>query len=302
MRARFKVLLAVGIAVLIAVLLVILLPAVVSVTGMGQAAASTPAVDLGNGTFLYTNKWIGSYETSLFNTSDGDLAIGQYALDEIGTGYYIRTKPKTEAQFDWVPLTYDVSKLTQVKIIGKAYYDEFLTATGATNLWTTGSSYAGLYYSQLPSGSVVRIQSNATKYKGLTSTPNYPQPVRTEIVTTIPPQEPSPELPTHHSIGYDNSSYISEKSGISSYTFSHTCAGSNRLLVFGDGHTSSSDTTVTGVTYNGVALTLVRSDQHQSGDSWRTSIWYLIAPATGSNTVSVTLCGTTSWVYGGVVL
>jgi len=187
---------------------------------------------------LYTNKWLCSYETVAFNTPDKDLDVGQYALTEDKKGYYIRTKPKAEAQFDRVDLTHDISGLTKVQVVpgAHAYYDEFLTAVGATYLWTPDSQYAGFDPSQLPSGSVVRIPSTAAKYNPLRTIPNAPQPSRTETITVLPPPELiiPPSMP--HSIGFDATSNSGEKTSISSYSWSHTCAGDNRLLVFGEGH------------------------------------------------------------------
>ena len=91
--------------------------------------------DNGDGTYTYSNKWLSSYETILFDTKDGDLDIGDYAPDESGIGYYYRTKPKNQAQFDWTDNASLVKGLHKVKIVadGHAYYDEFLTANGATN-------------------------------------------------------------------------------------------------------------------------------------------------------------------------
>ena len=75
----------------------------------------------------------------------------------------------------------------------------------------------------------------------------------------------------------------------SSYTWAHTCSGSNRYLVVCVSM-NGTDSTVTGATYNGVALTqLVRLT--------RSSIevleyWYLINPPTGTHNIVVTKGGT----------
>lgn len=75
-------------------------------------------------------------------------------------------------------------------------------------------------------------------------------------------------------------------------TFSHTCAGSNRLLVLcatlwqdvaGTG-------TITAASYNGVAMTKANA---VTQGAMRSEIWYLFAPTTGANTVSVTVTGAT---------
>jgi len=71
-----------------------------------------------------------------------------------------------------------------------------------------------------------------------------------------------------------------------SLTFSHTCTGSDRILFVGMTDDSGGSSLITGITYNGVALTKIGGVQ-TSGDRWST-LWYLIAPATGANNVVVT--------------
>lgn len=77
----------------------------------------------------------------------------------------------------------------------------------------------------------------------------------------------------------------------SSVTWSHTCSGSDRTLVVHVNNFESA-VTVSGVTYNGVALTQIGSRiSSDSTSRWVTS-WRLIAPASGANNVVVTLSGT----------
>ena len=69
-------------------------------------------------------------------------------------------------------------------------------------------------------------------------------------------------------------------------TWSHTCTGSDRILlvsIFSQG-------TVSAVTYNGVSMTSLGSYNYTS-PTGNGTLWYLIAPATGSNTVSITHSG-----------
>ena len=68
-------------------------------------------------------------------------------------------------------------------------------------------------------------------------------------------------------------------------TWSHTCTGTNRILFVG--YRCSVSGAVSGITYNGVAMTFIA----QGGDNSSSylGLWYLINPATGSNTVSITL-------------
>jgi uncharacterized repeat protein (TIGR01451 family) len=74
-----------------------------------------------------------------------------------------------------------------------------------------------------------------------------------------------------------------------SLTFSHTTTGTNLLMVVGVSMNISgrNTTTVSGVTYNGVALT--SAGTAISITNRRTELWYLIAPATGTHNVVVTL-------------
>ncbi len=76
-------------------------------------------------------------------------------------------------------------------------------------------------------------------------------------------------------------------------TYNHTCTGSNLILWVG---VVSGDNTMTGITYNGVSLTQVGSS-FQLGTEFLT-LWYLIAPATGSNSLVITRSGTTNFMRG----
>lgn len=81
-------------------------------------------------------------------------------------------------------------------------------------------------------------------------------------------------------------------SGAAALTFSHTTSGTNRgLVVFvGSYEDGSDDTRVTGITYNGVALTLgLKNFQGTSGFDCL-EVWYLNAePASGAHDVVVTV-------------
>lgn len=73
----------------------------------------------------------------------------------------------------------------------------------------------------------------------------------------------------------------------SSLTFSHTCTGSDRYLTVGVNILGVG--TVTGITYNGVAMTQLVVIQNTP--DCKVEIWGLAAPATGANNVVVTLSG-----------
>lgn len=70
-----------------------------------------------------------------------------------------------------------------------------------------------------------------------------------------------------------------------SISANHTCTGSDRLLVVGTVGNGGTDS-ITGVTYNGVAMTKSTNIQGGGGSRYAT-LWYLVAPATGSNSVVI---------------
>ncbi len=80
-------------------------------------------------------------------------------------------------------------------------------------------------------------------------------------------------------------------------TWSHTCLGSERLLVVSIAYYKSPAPTVTGVTYNEVALTQAGT---VSGVVPKLDIWYLIAPATGSHSIVITFSATVIALVGAV--
>lgn len=89
-------------------------------------------------------------------------------------------------------------------------------------------------------------------------------------------------------ITFDAASNSGYQAASSSYSWSHTCTGSNRILIVSVS-TLSALATVNTITYNGVSLTRVRLDSDSVAIG--TEIWRLVAPATGSNTIAVTLSG-----------
>ena len=80
----------------------------------------------------------------------------------------------------------------------------------------------------------------------------------------------------------------SSGAGGSSQTWSHTCTGSNLLLVV-QTYSRTGASSVSGITYNGVALAKI--DALNSGGVILET-WYLIAPATGAHNVVVTWVST----------
>ena len=99
-------------------------------------------------------------------------------------------------------------------------------------------------------------------------------------------QIPIPQFPRIAGIHFDNASVSPYEAALSTYTFTHRVGTgiSNRCLIVGVSIFASGS--VTSITYNGVALTFIRSD---TNGVYRSELWQLVAPATGSNTVEVTL-------------
>lgn len=89
---------------------------------------------------------------------------------------------------------------------------------------------------------------------------------------------------------YDATSTKGYESSIAGSTssWSHTCTGSNRVLVVGVSMLSAAGSSVSGITYNGVAMTLIRAKASAVG-AVRVELWRLINPASGANTIAVTL-------------
>jgi hypothetical protein len=84
-------------------------------------------------------------------------------------------------------------------------------------------------------------------------------------------------------------------------TWSHTCTGSNRILIVGAyGYMASGGLiAITGVTYNGVALTKIAGINGTADAlNQNTELWYLIAPATGANNIVITWASSVQFKSG----
>jgi len=98
-------------------------------------------------------------------------------------------------------------------------------------------------------------------------------------------------------VAYDAGTSLNGSTPALTHSWAHTCTGTNRLLVVGV--SVAATTSVSTITYAGVTLTKAG---HIASAADRAEIWYLVAPATGSNTIVVTLVasarailGATSW-------
>lgn len=104
-------------------------------------------------------------------------------------------------------------------------------------------------------------------------------------------------------IGSNSSVFTKSASGVTSLTFAYDCgSGSNRYLVVFVGDISGDS--VTGVTYNGVAMTQIGKAARgpSNGSTLEGYIYGLHAPATGSNDIVITRTSTTNWIEGGAIL
>lgn len=88
---------------------------------------------------------------------------------------------------------------------------------------------------------------------------------------------------------FDTASNSGYQAAASTYNWSHTCSGNSRYLVVGIAMLSLAQT-VSGITYNSVAMTFLGAKNSVSGAA-RVELWGLIAPTTGTNTIAVTLTG-----------
>ena len=67
-------------------------------------------------------------------------------------------------------------------------------------------------------------------------------------------------------------------------TWSHTCTGTNLILVVGATKTSND---ITGITYNSVALTAGPNQAPTAGNEGA-QLWFLVNPSTGANNIVIT--------------
>ena len=89
-------------------------------------------------------------------------------------------------------------------------------------------------------------------------------------------------------IEYDNAT-SGNALGKSTLSWSHTCSGSNRILLVGVADYSTSPSSVT---YGGNNLTLITSIYNST--TW----WYLINPPTGSKTITITFSSSENFIAG----
>ena len=97
-------------------------------------------------------------------------------------------------------------------------------------------------------------------------------------------------------IAYDTKTTAAQNPA-SSLTWSHTCSGDNRILFVCAQNNSSGLNHISGITYNGVALTKI--NEIVGGLPGVLSLWYLINPPTGAHNIVITAVNGT-WALMGI--
>lgn len=95
----------------------------------------------------------------------------------------------------------------------------------------------------------------------------------------------------------DTTSTSGCQAAASTYNWSHSCTGNNRLLTTGVGILSVIGNSVSGITYNSISLS---SQITKANGIYRAELWSLVAPTAGSNTDAVTLASLGASTAGAV--
>lgn len=107
---------------------------------------------------------------------------------------------------------------------------------------------------------------------------------------------PTPTPVSSQPISFDAFSSAATNPDSATLSWTHTAGAgcSNRILIVGVGNRSNRS--VSGITYNSVALTKIRSDA--PGGDVHSELWYLTNPATGSNQITITMAASTTVTAG----
>jgi hypothetical protein len=89
-------------------------------------------------------------------------------------------------------------------------------------------------------------------------------------------------------IAFDAASNSGYQTAQSTYSWNHTVTGSNTYLTVGIGMLSVAGSSVSSVTFNGVTMAFLGAKASVSG-AVRAELWGLVAPTTGTHSISVTL-------------
>jgi len=218
--------------------------------------------------------------------------------------YVVRTVPVTEGHFEFRDEFTPGTEMKEAREVGRACYNEFTPLN--------------------KNRKKIREKIDCDEYWRIAKTPNYQAPFKNGYVwhgyETMAFDTPSGDLEE----GYFYKEYVGQESVGSllvdrasaaiafdaasdggtiaiacSDSWSHTTTSTADtimiLAAFGEDSTTA-DEILDSATYNGVSLT---SSTTRTGASASVQFWYLVAPATGANTVSVTFCSSGSLGAGG---
>jgi hypothetical protein len=152
--------------------------------------------------------------------------------------------------------------------------------TGQTYFYnTTVTHLAGASYLRAPSGTVTMSWRVANVFDYV------------HAIAVFKPHSPRTEMKVA-----GTSSATAWTTDVTSRTWSHTVSGGdNRLLavsVSNRDNTTDGDRVISGITYNGTALTqAVSQDDTSAGDNMRAEVWYLVNPPVGTASVVVSFAG-----------
>ncbi len=96
----------------------------------------------------------------------------------------------------------------------------------------------------------------------------------------------------------DAKSGVCAAGGQSTTSVSHTCTGSNLILVLGCSD-SNGPGTPTSITYNGVAMTQLKHVIHSAGN-FNGYLYYMLNPPTGANTIQVVWSAAEGQEFGAI--
>jgi len=189
-----------------------------------------------------------------------------------------------------LPQTFNVSGLTEVKYLGETAYNEFLhyePVKIVNNL--VAENDRDLIYTAQTEAKIIREEETLSNYKKLGLIENYPQPkkiVRSNIFKSQVGQA---------AIAHDGTTNSGALASVSSSSFSHSnTAGNYIYVIVGSFDSTDADRQVTGITYNGGALTFLANAEETTAANTDVDIWGQTATSTGSRTVAVTFNAVTT--------
>lgn len=102
------------------------------------------------------------------------------------------------------------------------------------------------------------------------------------------------------SVGFDSASTANRFTASPTTQSVVPSAGSNTILVAIACYDNTSGMSISGVTFNGIALTQAGADDHNATGHEYAGLWYLVNPPTGSHALVITESGgTIGDIYGG---